>query len=166
MAMTRKPAVLVPVLLLPVLAILGLIYRAETVLQTGRKWVVKIGGYDPRDLLSGHYLRYRIRWDMQERESCQTCCYCLWNPGAPTDKPVEPAVRIVSCAERGPCESWFPEEDAAALEKYFIPETEGARLERALREKEAALLLSVSRRGRVGVEELLIDGRPWRELEK
>lgn len=166
MTRTRDQVVLVSALLLPVLAIVGLIYRAEMVLQTGRKWVVKIGGYDPRDLLSGQYLRYRVRWDMQEREPCLSCCYCLWNPGARSEKPVEPAVRVVSCAERGPCESWFPEEDAAGLEKFFIPEKEGARLERALRDREAAILLSVTRRGKVGVEELLIDGRPWREMER
>ena len=31
--------------------------------DTGTEITVRISGYDPRDLLSGHYIRYRIDWD-------------------------------------------------------------------------------------------------------
>lgn len=31
--------------------------------DSGTEITVRIMGYDPRDLLSGHYIRYRINWD-------------------------------------------------------------------------------------------------------
>lgn len=31
--------------------------------DSGTEITVRISGYDPRDLLSGHYIRYRIDWD-------------------------------------------------------------------------------------------------------
>lgn len=31
--------------------------------DSGTEIIVQITGYDPRDLLSGHYIRYRIDWD-------------------------------------------------------------------------------------------------------
>ena len=31
--------------------------------DSGTEIIVTVSGYDPRDLLSGHYIRYRIDWD-------------------------------------------------------------------------------------------------------
>lgn len=151
-------------LLLPI-AVLGvLIGRAELVVQTGTEWAVRIRGYDPRDLLRGQYLQYNIDWKM-EGEDCTggACCYCLWNsnPGQPS--PPEPSVRIISCADRQPCQSYFPVERESTLRKYFIPEGEGARLEQEIRKHEAMLLLRVSSRGKVVITDLLLDRKPWRK---
>ena len=40
--------------------------------DSGTEIIVRIMGYDPRDLLSGHYIRYRIDWnktDLQQFEN-------------------------------------------------------------------------------------------------
>lgn len=165
-----RPALRTLALLLPIVAIVGMIARAEMVLQTGRSWQVRIKGYDPRDLLRGQYLRYTIDWQLQGEATCQggSCCYCLWDAGlSPAGAPAPlAAVSLVSCSERAPCQSYFPQERAADLTKYFIPEGEGATLEKALREREAALKLVVSTRGRVAIADLLLDGEPWREALK
>jgi uncharacterized membrane-anchored protein len=152
-------------LLAPLLGVAGLMVRGELTLQTGTEWAVRIGGYDPRDLIRGHYLVYSLRWQMEGR-SCTggDCCYCLWDSGRGGPRPPEPAVRIISCAERAPCESWFPEEQVRGLEKFFIPEGKGRELEQAIRAREAMLLIRVSRRGRVGIADLLLDRRPWSEV--
>lgn len=153
-------------LLLPIVAVALLIGRAELVVQGGTEWAVPIGGYDPRDLLRGHYLRYRLTWQV-ESDGCggdpASCCYCLWDAGA-RGAHKEPAVSLISCADRAPCESYFPKQRIDDLEKFYIPEGEGARLERAIREKPAALLIGVSKRGQVVVKDLLLDGRPYREV--
>ena len=36
--------------------------------DSGTEITVTISGYDPRDLLSGHYIRYRIDWDKTDNE--------------------------------------------------------------------------------------------------
>jgi uncharacterized membrane-anchored protein len=164
MTETTRRILLVVALLLPIAVLGALIGRAELVVQTGTEWAVRIRGYDPRDLLRGQYLQYNVAWKM-EGEDCSSgaCCYCLWNsnPGQPS--PPEPSVRIVSCADRAPCESYFPVKRAASLRQYFIPEGEGARLEQAIRNREAMLLLRVSSRG-VVITDLLLDRKPWRSV--
>lgn len=168
MTITRERGILGVAVLLPVLAIVGLIARANNVLQSGTEWRVPITGYDPRDLLRGHYLVYRLGWQVQT-ESCQGdgCCYCLWNPNpnpSPPTEPAEPAVSVISCADRAPCQSYFHARELPNLEKFYIPETDGTRLEEEVRNKKAALLISVSPRGRAGIKDLLLDGRPFREI--
>lgn len=166
---TRRALLRLGALALPLLAVAAMIARAELVIQTGRAWTLRIGGHDPRDLLRGHYLRYAIDWQLQGEAACQGsgCCYCLWDAGGGGDPaaPV-PAVSIISCVNRAPCQSHFPVERAEDLSKYFIPEGEGVALERALRERQGALRISVSPRGRVGITDLLLDGEPWREALK
>jgi len=48
------------VLLIPFLFFIGWIYTLSTQVEEGRLVAVPITGYDPRDLLRGHYLRYQI----------------------------------------------------------------------------------------------------------
>ena len=92
-----RPALRTLALLLPIVAIVGMIARAEMVLQTGRSWQVRIKGYDPRDLLRGQYLRYTIDWQLQGEATCQggSCCYCLWDAGlSPVGAPAPLAPRF------------------------------------------------------------------------
>lgn len=165
----RRDLLTLGAVLLPLLAIALLIARAELVMQSGVEWAVRIEGYDPRDLLAGNYLRYRIDWGLQEsRCSGAGCCYCLWGEGrrdAAAPPPV-PAASLLRCEDRAPCESWFPVEASAGLEKFFIPEDKGPALEQAIRAHKATLLLRVTSRGRVGIADLLLDGKPWREVAK
>lgn len=165
MTETPRRILLVLALLLPIAVIGAMIGRAELVVQTGAEWAVPIRGYDPRDLLRGQYLEYNIDWKLESQEcSSGACCYCLWdsNPGQPS--PPVPSASIVACSDRGPCQSYFPVERAASLRKYFIPEGEGTKLEQAIRNRQAMLLLRVSPRGRVVITDLLLDRKPWRSV--
>ena len=49
-------------LLLPIVAFAALVVRAELWRASGPVFHVAIAGYDPRNLLQGHYLRYRLQW--------------------------------------------------------------------------------------------------------
>lgn len=164
MTETPRRTLLIAALLLPIAVLGALIARAELVVQTGAEWAVHIRGYDPRDLLSGQYLRYTIDWKL-EGEDCRdgACCYCLWNSSPGQPRPPEPSVRIIACENRAPCESYFPVERADSLRRYFIPEGEGARLEQAIRKHDAMLILRVSSRGKVVITDLLLDRVPWRQ---
>ncbi len=49
-------------LLLPLAGLGGVWANAHVRAQQGTDWDVPIGGYDPRDLLRGHYVVYRYEW--------------------------------------------------------------------------------------------------------
>lgn len=48
---------------LPVMIMLMWVATIEHARHQGREVVVRLRGYDPRDLLSGHYIWYQIDWD-------------------------------------------------------------------------------------------------------
>ncbi|APR87808.1 hypothetical protein A7982_13157 [Minicystis rosea] len=162
MADRRADRVLLLSLLLPVVALGAMVARAEVTSRGGRPWVIAIKGYDPRDLVRGHYLRYQLdfRWDEPgERCTEATCCYCLRGPAGS-----EPRVTKIACGETASCDSSFAEEEMEHLQQFFIPEDRGLVLEQALRTKDAKLSVRVSSGGHVVIQDLLLDGRPWREV--
>lgn len=48
---------------LPVIILLIWVATIEIERRQGQEVVVQLQGYDPRDLLSGHYILYQIDWD-------------------------------------------------------------------------------------------------------
>ncbi len=161
---------LIGALLLPILVLAALVVRAELLARSGRKWQVRITGYDPRDLVSGQYLRYRIAWDFAEDPApaaCEdegSCILCLVRrPGDSSSIP-EPLVWRKSLRDAATCDSFFPVAAEEKLHRYFIPEGLGGRFESAVRDKKVHLQLSISATGQVAVTELLVDGTPWRSV--
>jgi uncharacterized membrane-anchored protein len=158
---------LVVALLLPLVALVLLIVRAELVLKQGRRWTVAITGYDPRDLIRGHYLQFRLKWkpasslDEQCPSTSEDCYLCLERQGGDTSARPEPTMRRVYSYQTKQCDSAFPAATEENLHKYFIPEDKGAVLERAIREKEASLVLAVSATGEVVIKDLLLNDEPW-----
>ena len=173
---------------LPVLGLVALVARAEIEVRRGTEWLIGIEGFDPRDLLSGRYLRYQhaFRWEGEatcgEREARLAepfhapspggvtrsppppdaigCCVCLTQAGPGL---VEPRARLASCEEAAACEGSIPVEQVVGARKYFVPEARAAELEEALRQREAAVILSIRPGGTPAVGELYLDGRPFRE---
>jgi uncharacterized membrane-anchored protein len=163
---------LVIALLLPLVALLLLIVRAELVLMQGKRWTVAITGYDPRDLVRGHYLLFRLKWkpasslDEQCPSTSENCYLCLERQGGDTSARPEPTMRRVYPYQTKQCDSAFPAATEENLHKYFIPEDKGAVLERAIREKEASLVLAVSATGEVVIKDLLLNDEPWTQAIK
>lgn len=163
---------LVIALLLPLVALVLLIVRAELVLKQGKRWTVAITGYDPRDLVRGHYLLFRLKWkpasslDEQCPSTSEDCYLCLERQGDDTSARPEPTMRRVYSYQTKQCDSAFPAATEENLHKYFIPEDKGAVLERAIREKEASLVLAVSASGEVVIKDLLLNDVPWTQAIK
>ena len=153
--------------LFPILGLLALIGRAELNLRAGREWHLPITGYDPRDLLSGHYLRYRydLAWDPPDAcgdaqgAIAPACCVCL----APQEGSKEPLFRNVRCDATARCLSWAPGASLAGPQRFFVPEDRARDLEDALRTRRAAIRARVTDDGVVAVDTLLLDGRPWQD---
>ncbi len=61
--MNRYRRFLLPLaLLLPLIGLALIWLQAERVSHQGSEWDVPIAGYDPRDLLRGHYVQFRYDW--------------------------------------------------------------------------------------------------------
>ena len=141
---------------LPVLGLAVLIARAELRSRGGVEWRVPVTGYDPRDLVSGHYLLYRYAWESTGSGSC----VCL-NEG-PTGR-VDPSVRRIACTDVAQCDAWIRGERVDGPQRFFVPETRAPALEHAFLRSRAHLGIAV-RDGDVVVGELYLDGKPWREV--
>ena len=143
-------------LLLPIVAFAGLVIRAELLRASGPVFHVAIAGYDPRDLLQGHYLRYRLQWPGEGACNDATCCLCLRTSGAHTK--VECGVADAAC------DTQLSRQMIEQGREFFIQENAGLALEQAIRRGGGAIVLNVTPDGQVHVHELLIDGvqhRRW-----
>jgi len=152
---------------LPLLAIVLGIVRAERFLGRTHDFVFEIGGYDPRDLLRGHYLQFTLRVEpLPQREACiddpqGTCCLCLTRaqPGQ-----VSQVERATCATARTECDASLPLGVLAQPYRYYVPEESAkefqARLLDAMSRSGARALVAVDARGEARVRELRIDGVP------
>jgi len=105
---------------------------------------VRIAGYDPRDLIGGHYIAYTIDWE-------NTDCTQFDESKCPIDA-FKAFARQEYWGEQH--RFYIPEEYAAELDKLF----------RLDREKYVFEIIYKFKPGlRPIARQLLIDGRPWQE---
>ena len=132
-------------LLVPILILAGMSLGHFHDQHTGTLWRIPITGYDPRDILRGHYLQFRYEWNLP-----QAARLCVGE----------------ECALNG---SFIPGTDTTALSRYYVPETEANRLQRLLNNRQQdtklafAIGLRVSHNGHANIEELYIDNTPLQE---
>ncbi|MES2055406.1 MAG: GDYXXLXY domain-containing protein [Pseudomonadota bacterium] len=95
-------------LLLP-LAALGYSWASTYWLaQQGQEWLIPIRGYDPRDLLRGHYIRYRYDWPVAASANRQDGARAIFEDYFPSELCVEgvapniTGVRAVDTVSRSP----------------------------------------------------------------
>lgn len=160
---------LIAAALIPIAGICALIARAELRRTAGDQYLIPIAGYDPRDLLSGHYLRFRYDWEklgVDKDDDCRwnhgdTCCICL-RPGPGGDL-MHPQAESTSCASARDCAAFVEGNAAWEPGRVYIPETQGDRLQNIVRDRRAAVMITPQRSGVPTVNALYIDDRPWQE---
>jgi len=153
-------------LLLPALVLALWLAKLETRRVQGREVVLEVQAYDPRDLLSGHYLQYAVNYGTTP---CQlnfdrgqaVVCVCL-DPRA-ADQPAS-ALWSGACSARpddcelylqGTCEySRF----VTGIERFYIPEAYAAKLVQF--PPNATIKVRVAGDGSALVKEFLVDGAP------
>ncbi len=145
-------------LLIPILIVIGAIGKSEYQLANGETWRFKISGYDPRDLLRGHYVTYQVEFDWEKDKGiCKNkkkCCLCFKRKKDPL---ASVKVSKMSCSKAiDRCDGLMQEKFLPELRKYFIPEDKGKALEKAIRKKNAEILLELSKDGRPIVRDLLV----------
>lgn len=147
---------------LPIIVLLGLMLYKQSIINTGQSVTVDIVGFDPRDLLSGHYLRYNI--DYNSRNQCtppppssqQTVRLCLEPERYFFNHPAAQCHLYVEgvCSKTG---------FKAGIERFYIPEHAASQLDRLVRDARGTLQLRVNAQGKAVIETLFIDGEPWQD---
>ncbi len=152
-------------ILFPILA-MG-VWVGETMQGVASGLVVqfKVRGYDPRDLLAGHYIRYQVDYGL--RDLCSNSagteqCLCLYEPGsdgiaqALESRPCQTAGGN-GCAlfVRGHCTAFGRFE--AGIERYYFSEEYSQYLMRA--PENSQISVSVDRSGRAVVVDFRPDGK-------
>jgi len=133
--MNRYHRFFLPLALLLPLVGLGLIWlQAERESDQGSEWDVPIAGYDPRDLLRGHYVQFRYDWPAVEENDIPTWYgsqtgLCITGE-APTIEKVEIVDRAEYdrssapvCAATARVNPWSEEgEDGLVRDRIYVPQ--------------------------------------------
>lgn len=147
-------------LLFPIVVLAILIGYRQFVWSFGKEIVLPISGYDPRDLLSGHYLRYQVEYGINNICSgvslTQKGYVCLDPKFFSYEVQTECKRFIQGVCNHGRFEAGF--------ERFYVPENKALSLEKIIRERKASVVLSVTSDGQAQVKQLLIEGQPWTEF--
>lgn len=179
-------------LLIPILILAAWTMYHSISMYYGTKFVMEIEGFDPRDLLSGNYVRYQIKYPENMNKSCSKtkdwtykekrgAFVCINKIGAYKikSKAKENCDEFLTgkCWNDSSCKNWQPgkgcldrekkwkfESDSSNLERFYIPDKYGNKLDKAVRDKnlKREIVLSV-KNGNAIVIDLLIDGKSWEE---
>ncbi|MGZ9109006.1 MAG: GDYXXLXY domain-containing protein [Micavibrio sp.] len=140
----------------------------------GTIWQISIEGYDPRDLLRGHYLNFTYDWNFKDDAAAecpydgQSCCLCLNEAAAGSN--VDPVATLVGCQspEARQCTSKIIGKKGwngivSGNHPYFVPQEHALALETLLREgkNDFKMEIAVPRSGGPAIiRKLYIDQKP------
>ena len=147
-------------LLFPIIALLTLTIYKKVKIEMGSKIILKIEGYDPRDLLSGHYITFRVNYGA--KRICNTTKY------------TQQKVAYI-CLEKNKYFSYYKPSGChlyikgvckgsrfqAGLDRFYIPQEHASKLDKLVRNKDASIEVSVSS-GKAIITDLLINDRSWK----
>ena len=155
-------------LLLPVIGIGLLMVRAELKVVKGEVYRVAVQGYDPRDLIHGHYLSIQLdlkseRVGSEDESTADTSAFCFKREDG--DFSVLRAASHVIQSWGDACTSVTSVKNLIGPKRYLIPEGDAFNLEIALsnRKKTATVDLIIQKNGDVSMGMLYLDGLPWRD---
>ena len=163
----QKTSLTLLALILPFLLV-GFIFMQGIRSFDGTEYRVRITGYDPRDILRGHYLMFRYEWPTTSQcKPNEKCVACF------SGNPKHPTILLQSFPnDDAPtkCEAYWslqsvmsvkdiPQPNADSL-RFYIPEIEAPTIERLLRTNQDTFEIGVipHQNGTVTVKNLYING--------
>lgn len=159
----KAKSLLIASLALPMFALIANAVWSEWERHQGQEVTIPITGFDPRDLLSGHFLTYQLQYGANNSD-CRP-------EGAPAIMCLQPSAQLhVNTTEqpancdlyiRGQCVGLG--RFSANIERFYIPEEYATVLDQKVRNNQGALVLGVDNKGKATIRDLLIEGKPWKE---
>jgi uncharacterized membrane-anchored protein len=137
-------------LALPLMIVAGWAGYHEVNSRIGTEVIFKVRGYDPRDLLAGHYLTYEVVYDppIMKCENNKPVFACLATGEVSSELDEECEVSL-----RGTC---YWGRFRGNIERFYVPEAYARDLDRALRfeEVDAKIKVFVTNKGVGYVKEM------------
>ncbi len=159
------------VFLFPIILLLGMVGLNEYYFKTSQTVVLPVEGYDPRDLLSGHYLIYKVNYGLKcpvfERKNFKTRkksslkAYMCFQP----EKQItfSPPSKNCTLFIKGHC--GYKREFLTKVDRFYVPESKAQELEQLfMSAKEKKVVLSVTKKGHTLAKDILIDGKSVRDI--
>ena len=153
----------VAALIFPILCLAGFVLWNAWVATQGQKLTLPIRGFDPRDLLAGHYLAYRIEYGFDSlctgsKNQHEKTTYICFAP----KKILGARPQSSECRKylKGVCKNGRFQ---TGLDRFYIPEKHARKLEQAVVNKKGAVVLSLNGIGGAAITDLLIDGLSWQK---
>lgn len=140
-----KNKLLAMVLAIPFICLLGWVGILSYQCVSGQEIKVSVMGYDPRDLLSGHYIQYQIDWDKTD---------CGQFEGAKC--PIDEFCRQARWGRQ--CRFYVPEKNARQLNRLFAGRNDTDMV--------FEVMYSYSKGKEPIAKQLLINGQDWRDFIK
>lgn len=174
----NKGILKIAALLLPIVAMVLLIGAHSYNRENGTEWRIPVTGYDPRDLLRGHYLTFRYDWNWEKRMntacSGKECALCVQEDMPSSSYNPKVYMTSLTAAEKQ-CGSFIQgyshrinqfeigTKEGYGLRRYYIPEAEARKLDRLLRgwdqsDHKFDMGLRVNDAGQAFIEQMYIDG--------
>ncbi len=161
-----KRSVLEWLLIVPVLAVALLMVRAEYNAGQGQMYTVPVDGFDPRDLVYGHYLSIQVDLESlgatRPDGATEGDVFCFQRDGELVRvlQGTKPDMAQESCASRTPIGN------LVGAKRYLVPEVDALELENRLRDRDvnASVELIIQKNGDVSMGMLFLNGQPWREV--
>lgn len=144
-------------LCLPIAALAWQTWQHQQRYNEGKDITLPIRGFDPRDLLSGHYLIYEVDYGVENIcELSNTAQLCM------TKKPylIKEHEETKSCSLvlKGKCDQG---NFKAGIERFYIPEAHAQTLDQALRDQKGSITIAIDPQGKAQVKELWIEKQQW-----
>ena len=151
-------------LLFPIVVLAANTWMYQQQRSSGETFKFPIEGFDPRDMLSGHYLFYKVDYAVPSTNGCPTsdisAVLCL-RP----ERRVYPTDELPSSCEvylQGECDASTV--FTAGLDRFYIPQEYAAALEAKIADKKGAIEVSIDKRGNAAILDLLIEGKTWKAI--
>ena len=176
--MTKSSRLLISVIL-PILVLSGLIIKTEVEINQSKHLMLTVEGYDPRDLLRGHYINFRYKWDFDEiktshfvslnKDYFKQDIYLCISKGSKVYPILLSSIdecdfKIIGNLRNPDGKGQY--DFTLGIEKYYVPEKYSKLLEDELRSKKSQIKLAVNSQGRAVIMQLYIEGVPWQEIAR
>ena len=158
---------------IPVFILLGWVLFLQSMVSSGVKIELPIRGYDPRDILAGHYLSVEVDFDafaqeckVEGKENARLrwkkrdAFFCVPLSKVFLEKPSNCGAFI-----KGYCQN---NDFHGNISRFYIPEKSSRVLERAVlnQENNPMLSVSVAKDGKAYPLDLILQGMPFKEWLK
>lgn len=154
-----KKAFIMIFLLLPAIFFALWIARLSLQSNRGQEIVLAIKGYDPRSMLSGHYIQYQVDWDLTPQKSIQVL-----------NDSLKMGIKK-TCNDENPPKCFFDLQKwysvMGRFQRFYVPEIDADRLNRLLIADNGLrfdVVFAVQFGRRPVAQKLLINGIDWRQF--